>query len=81
MYQYNSVYSKELPSPPKPNPGGNFSSLSLTKIIVNLDQELKLYSNSSERELYDNLADLYAIIISLEHLEKAYIRDCVPATA
>ncbi|KAI3658280.1 hypothetical protein MP638_000371 [Amoeboaphelidium occidentale] len=69
MYQYNSVYSKELPSPPKPNPG------------VNLDQELKLYSNSSERELYDNLADLYAIIVSLEHLEKAYIRDCVPATA
>jgi hypothetical protein len=26
---------------------------------------------------YDNMADLYALINTLQHLEKAYIRDCV----
>lgn len=26
---------------------------------------------------YDNLADLYAVINTLQQLEKAYIRDCV----
>ena len=26
---------------------------------------------------YDNMADLYAIINTLQNLEKAYIRDCV----
>lgn len=28
---------------------------------------------------YDNLADLFAVINTLQHLEKAYIRDCVTA--
>ena len=26
---------------------------------------------------YDNLADLFAVITTLQNLEKAYIRDCV----
>jgi ESCRT-I complex subunit VPS28 len=39
--------------------------------------ETKLYSNSSEREYYDNLADIYAILVCTEHLEKMYIRDFI----
>jgi len=42
-----------------------------------LFEEVKLYSNAREREKYDNLADLYAVINTLQQLEKAYIRDCV----
>ncbi|XP_056636199.1 vacuolar protein sorting-associated protein 28 homolog [Diorhabda carinulata] len=44
-----------------------------------LYEEVKLYHNAREREKYDNLADLYAVINTLQHLEKAYIRDCVVA--
>lgn len=39
--------------------------------------ELKLFTSTKEREKYDNQADLYAVINTLQNLEKAYIRDCV----
>jgi len=42
-----------------------------------LYEEVKLYKNARERERYDNMAELYAVIGTLECLEKAYIRDCV----
>ncbi|XP_023012239.1 vacuolar protein sorting 28 [Leptinotarsa decemlineata] len=42
-----------------------------------LYEEVKLYHNAREREKFDSLADLYAVINTLQHLEKAYIRDCV----
>merc|ERR1711916_314330 len=40
------------------------------------DEEVKLYSSSRERERIEALGDLYAIIQTVEVLEKAYIRDC-----
>lgn len=43
----------------------------------NLYEEVRLYRSSREREKYDNLADLYAVINSLQALEKAHIKDCV----
>ena len=45
-----------------------------------MDEEIKLYTKSSEREYYDLMAELYAIVISMDFLEKAYIRDSIPAT-
>ncbi|KAJ1865349.1 Vacuolar protein-sorting-associated protein 28 [Coemansia sp. RSA 989] len=42
-------------------------------------ETVKLYSTSSEREVYDNMAALYAIIMSLECLERAFARDSVSA--
>ncbi|XP_037824817.1 vacuolar protein sorting-associated protein 28 homolog [Lucilia sericata] len=42
-----------------------------------LYEEVKLFRNAREREKYDNMADLYAIINTLQQLEKAYIRDCI----
>uniref|UniRef100_U5EX00 Vacuolar protein sorting-associated protein 28 homolog n=1 Tax=Corethrella appendiculata TaxID=1370023 RepID=U5EX00_9DIPT len=42
-----------------------------------LYEEVKLYRHAREREKYDNMADLFALISTLENLEKAYIRDCV----
>lgn len=40
-----------------------------------LYEEVKLYRNAREREKYDNQADLFALITTLQNLEKAYIWD------
>lgn len=40
-------------------------------------QEVKLYTNAREREKYDNMAELFAVINTLQSLEKAYIKDIV----
>jgi len=42
-----------------------------------LYEEVKLSKNAWEREKYDNMADLFSILTTLQHLEKAYIRDAV----
>ena len=44
-----------------------------------LSQPVKQFTSPSERQQLENLADVYSIIISLEQLEKAYIRDVVAA--
>lgn len=43
-----------------------------------LQTEVKLFSNAREREEYDNRADLFALIQTIQALEKAYIKDAVP---
>ena len=42
-------------------------------------ERLKLASDQQERDRYDSLADLFSIIVTLEHLEKAFVRDCCVA--
>ncbi|XP_040552083.1 LOW QUALITY PROTEIN: vacuolar protein sorting-associated protein 28 homolog isoform X1 [Gallus gallus] len=42
-----------------------------------LYEEVKLYKNARERERYDNMAELFAVVKTLQALEKAYIKDCV----
>ena len=42
------------------------------------DQEVKLSETSAERDLHDSLAEIYSIIITLDGLEKAYIKDSIP---
>ncbi|XP_069355912.1 vacuolar protein sorting-associated protein 28 homolog [Maniola hyperantus] len=44
-----------------------------------LYEEVRLYRNAREREKHDNMAELYAVVSTLQHLEKAYMRDCVRA--
>jgi ESCRT-I complex subunit VPS28 len=44
---------------------------------MNLDEEVRPYTTSAEREKTENLATLYSIIVSLEYLERAYVRDSV----
>ncbi|XP_074601356.1 vacuolar protein sorting 28 [Brevipalpus obovatus] len=43
----------------------------------NLYEEVRLYRTSRERENYDNLADFYAVINTIQCLDKAIIKDCV----
>jgi ESCRT-I complex subunit VPS28 len=42
-------------------------------------REVRLWRDKREREMYDNFADLFAIIKTTEKLEKAYVRDVVSA--
>jgi ESCRT-I complex subunit VPS28 len=42
-------------------------------------REVRLWHDKREREMYDNFADLFAIIKTTEKLEKAYVRDVVSA--
>ena len=46
---------------------------------ISLDEEVRLYSTNSEREKYSTLATLFGIIISLDYLERAYVRDSITA--
>jgi ESCRT-I complex subunit VPS28 len=41
------------------------------------EEPIELYESSRERELFDEQANLYAIILATEHLERAYARDAV----
>lgn len=42
-----------------------------------LYEEVRLCRTAREREKYDNMADLYAVVNTLQCLEKAYIKDCI----
>lgn len=46
---------------------------------INLDEEVRLYTNNTEREKYNLLATLFGIIVALEYLERAYVRDSITA--
>ncbi|OCK88758.1 vacuolar protein sorting-associated protein 28 [Cenococcum geophilum 1.58] len=45
---------------------------------INFDEEVKLSTTVAERDLYDSLAEIYSIIITLDALEKAYLKDSIP---
>ncbi|KAG9086460.1 Vacuolar protein-sorting-associated protein 28 [Ceratobasidium sp. 392] len=47
---------------------------------VDLDSEARLYSTNAEREKYESQATLFGIIVALEYLERAYVRDAINAT-
>lgn len=40
-------------------------------------QEARLYTSNAERERYENMATLFSLIVSLDYLERAYVRDSV----
>ena len=46
---------------------------------ISLDEEVRLHSNNAEREKYGLLATLFGVVVALDYLERAYVRDTVPA--
>lgn len=50
---------------------------SLSHSQADIKKEVKLASSSAERDLYESLAEIYSIIVTLDGLEKAYIRDAI----
>lgn len=61
--------TRESPTAPSPP----IAPLTLTS----RRQEVRLSTSTAERDLYDSLAEIYSIIITLDGLEKAYIKDSV----
>jgi hypothetical protein len=54
----------------------NYRSMSAP---LSLDEEARLYTTNAEREKYESLATLYGIVVALDYLERAYVRDSVTA--
>jgi ESCRT-I complex subunit VPS28 len=44
---------------------------------MNPSQEVKLAESRAERDLQDSLAEIFSIIITLDELEKAYLKDAI----
>lgn len=43
-------------------------------------QEVKLAETRAERDLQDSLAEVFSIIITIDALEKAFLKDAIPET-
>ena len=55
----------------------NNDNSNLLRAIDNTQPEIELYTSTSERRQYENMGDLYTIIIATEHLERAYASDAI----
>lgn len=44
---------------------------------INPYEETKLYTSNAERERWESMATLFSIIVSLDALERAYVRESV----
>ncbi|KAH7156487.1 vacuolar protein sorting-associated [Dactylonectria macrodidyma] len=60
------------PTPHSYVPNTNLSA------TINLDEEVKLTETRAERDLQDSLGELFSIIITLDELEKAFLKDSIP---
>lgn len=49
------------------------------KAMLSLDEEVRLYTTNAEREKYSLLATLFGVVVALDYLERAYIRDSITA--
>jgi len=58
-------------------PSMSTSQRSATSKDNNNVEPVRLHQHSREREMYDNMADLFSIIKTTEALEKAYVRDAI----
>ncbi|KAK4195824.1 vacuolar protein sorting-associated [Triangularia verruculosa] len=63
------------PYAPTPHSYVPNSTLSAT---INLDEEVKLAETRAERDLQDSLAEIFSIIVTLDELEKAFLKDAIP---
>ncbi|EQL02296.1 hypothetical protein G6O67_007489 [Ophiocordyceps sinensis] len=60
------------PTPHSYVPNSNLSA------TINLDEEVKLAETRAEHNLQDSLAELFSIIVTLDELEKAFLKDAIP---
>ncbi|KAL2891502.1 Vacuolar protein sorting-associated protein 28 [Ceratocystis lukuohia] len=45
---------------------------------INLDEEVKLATTRAESEVQESLAEIFSILLTLDALEKAFLKDVVP---
>lgn len=74
---YTSSYSPDVPN--GSTQSMNYAIHSLPN-IANASQKhskVKLHENAEERDRYDNMAELYSLILTTEKLERAYVKDFI----
>ena len=42
-----------------------------------MNTEIKLINNRNDRRKHDDYGDLYALLVTMEHLESAYVRGSI----
>ncbi|KAF7324867.1 Vacuolar protein sorting-associated protein 28 [Mycena kentingensis (nom. inval.)] len=47
---------------------------------ISLDEEARLYTTNADREKYSLLSNLFGIVVALDFLERAYVRDSITST-
>ncbi|KAG6368024.1 hypothetical protein INS49_002224 [Diaporthe citri] len=47
-------------------------------LFLTVNMEVKLADTRAERDLQDSLAEIFSIIITLDELEKAFLKDAIP---
>ncbi|KAK9379721.1 vacuolar protein sorting-associated [Kockiozyma suomiensis] len=55
----------------------SFASSTALRSRIPLDEEARLFRTSAQRDLYESLAEIYAIIVTLDFVEKAYVKDTI----
>lgn len=45
---------------------------------ISLDDEVRLADTRAERDLQDSLAEIFSIIVTIDELEKAFLKDAIP---
>ncbi|KAL8419910.1 hypothetical protein RB594_002893 [Gaeumannomyces avenae] len=45
---------------------------------ISLDEEVRLADTRAERDLQDSLAEIFSIIVTVDELEKAFLKDAIP---
>lgn len=68
-----------IPPPYAPTSSASYTGPRAASSAV-LDTEIKLVTSTKDREHYDSLAEIYAVLTSLEFLERAYLRDSIQHT-
>ncbi|KAI9885348.1 MAG: hypothetical protein M1823_002857 [Watsoniomyces obsoletus] len=68
------MYGKQLSFAPTPY---SYTPKPAWPSSINLDEEVKLATTTAERDLWDSLAEIYSVIVTLDGVERAYIRDSI----
>lgn len=51
----------------------------MSATTLSLDEEVRLYTTNADREKYTLLSTLFGIVVALDYLERAYVRDSITA--
>jgi ESCRT-I complex subunit VPS28 len=51
----------------------------MATLSMSLDEEVRLYTTNADREKFNLLATLFGIVVALDYLERAYVRDSITA--
>eukprot|EP00818_Percolomonas_sp_WS_P004164 CAMPEP_0117444416 /NCGR_PEP_ID=MMETSP0759-20121206/5230_1 /TAXON_ID=63605 /ORGANISM="Percolomonas cosmopolitus, Strain WS" /LENGTH=256 /DNA_ID=CAMNT_0005236483 /DNA_START=92 /DNA_END=862 /DNA_ORIENTATION=+ len=82
---YNNSASGPAPPSSSSNPYHNNSfaihsqkhANNLSNSSTSKKSKVKLHETSEERDRYDNMAELYSLILTTEKLERAYVKDSI----